>query len=189
MADDLIELNIPLGADSGPISHGYFSYAPFRADITNPNSGSRVRVPRESVDHFCLTGGFTLYEPQMRRRLSGETIDIERTDGPGGCSYDGETYDSREVDVRGEIRHVLTIPLEAAAEILGSHPGFKVHAPDAEKPAAAVRPASKLLKSDGRISGQKPFAADPEGTPHPDAQTSPAASVPSGSPPVMELQP
>jgi hypothetical protein len=64
MADELVILVCPPGAQDGKISHGDVAYEPYREDIDNPRSRWLVRVPRAAAIHFCRTGGFSLLEAE-----------------------------------------------------------------------------------------------------------------------------
>jgi hypothetical protein len=59
MADDMVILVCPRGAENGAISHGEREFKPWREDVENPNSRWLVRVPRGiAAYHFCRVGGF-----------------------------------------------------------------------------------------------------------------------------------
>ncbi len=134
---DLITLVVPFGAEFAPIcSHdrGFQSY------LEDP----RAAVPRWLVDvtpraaHEFMHGGFALYEPQMRRRLSGETASLVHVDGPTSVSFDSETYYSKEtVMPNGKVAHLLSVPVESVLDLTRSHPGFSV--PSAAEYEAPLR--------------------------------------------------
>jgi hypothetical protein len=134
---DLITLVVPFGAESAPIC----SYdRGFQAYLEDP----RAAIPRWLVDvtpraaHEFMHGGFALYQPQMRRRLSGDMAQLVHVDGPTSVSFDGEIFKSAEtVMPNGAVAHVLSVPIESVAEFTTSHPGFSV--PSAAEYEAPLR--------------------------------------------------
>jgi hypothetical protein len=62
MADwpaDWIELHVPMGAESAPISYNDRSYHAFLADHRDPHSGFRCRVPPHVAAALCFNAGFS----------------------------------------------------------------------------------------------------------------------------------
>jgi hypothetical protein len=165
---DLITLVVPFGAESAPIcsyDRGFLAY------LEDPQAA----IPRWLVDvtpraaHEFLHGGFALYEPQMRRRLSGEKASLVHVDGPTSVSFDGETYHSDEtVMPNGKVAHVLTVPVESVLDFTKSHPGFSVpSAAEYEAPlrkndaVAELHAAADAVAGAGHDSKKKEAATAP----------------------------
>jgi hypothetical protein len=62
MAEDLITLILPPGAEAGKVSHGDREWIPYRLDHTDPGSKWAVEVPKNVAYHLCRVGGFVLLE-------------------------------------------------------------------------------------------------------------------------------
>jgi hypothetical protein len=61
MADDMIVLICPRGAENGAISHGDREFTPWRENIHDPHSKWLVAVPKELARFFCFNAGFFVY--------------------------------------------------------------------------------------------------------------------------------
>ncbi len=153
---DMITLVVPFGAETAPIcSHdrGFQTY------LEDP----RAAIPRWLVDvtpraaHEFIHGGFALYEPQMRRRLSGEMALLVHA-GPTSVSFDGETYQSKQtVMPNGKVAHVLSVPIESVHDITNSHPGFSVpSAADYEAPMPKKDAVAELHAAADAVAGSSP---------------------------------
>jgi hypothetical protein len=182
--DDWITLALPRGEETWeyPISHGDRQYHPFRADHTDPASDWLVTVPRHVAVHLLHRGGFFLPATATIIRSEG-TCRMRHPDG-NSCGWGGIAF---EPDADG----VVTVPLEAVPDLLPH--GFKPappkpepapeepkHAPGGEQVAEAPRKRQGAPPQTSDTAA-RPFAKDPEGTPHPDVPPG-AAPGPAAAP-------
>jgi hypothetical protein len=125
---DMITLVVPFGAESAPICSHDRGFQPYLEDPSASIPRWLVDVTPEAAHQFLSTGGgFHLYEPQLRRRLSGETTPLVHADGPVSVSFDGDNHQSaQQVMPNGATVHVLAVPTEAVLDFIRSHPGFSV---------------------------------------------------------------
>ncbi len=124
-------LVVPPGANDAPICHAHESFDPYREDHLDPASQWLVAVTPEAAVALLHKGGFSLYAPAMRRRLSGDMVWMIHKDGPRSCGWDGEAY---EPDVHGRVR----VPVESQEDLF-SHGFVGAPAPLPEPPAPPVQ--------------------------------------------------
>lgn len=153
-------LIMPPGAENGPVSHGKDCFTPYLEDPGDPNTRRLVKVPDGTVEHFCLNGGFQVYEPQMRRRLSGQVVPLIHGDGsaPFSMSFDGDNYHSELVTLDDDTSvHVVSLPAEGV-EQARSHPGVSVlSVADHQAPPAHPGKGWELMERNRRLLGQPPL--------------------------------
>jgi hypothetical protein len=141
----LVILVVPPGANEYTICHAGESFEPYRFDHLDSASDWHVAVTPEAAVALLHKGGFALYAPAMRRRLSGMMVYMIHKDGPRSCGWDGEAY---EPDGKGRVK----VPVEAQEDLF-SH-GFVGVPPEPEEPpavqkkriGAARRPAAPLAE-------------------------------------------
>ncbi len=132
----LVILVVPPGAEDSPICHGNEAFAPYRADHLDHNSGWLVAVTPQAAVALLHKGGFSLYAPPMRRRLSGDMAYMIHKEGPRSCSWDGEAY---EPDVHGRVR----VPVESQEDmfshgVVGAPPLPEAESETPKQPTAKV---------------------------------------------------
>ncbi len=166
---DLITLVVPFGAEAAPICSHDRGFQPYLDD-------PRAAIPRWLVDvtpraaHDFLHGGFSLYQPQMRRRLSGEMAPLVHVGGPTSVSFDGEEIHSEEtVMPNGDVANLLSLPVEAVADFLQSHPGFSVPSAADYEPATPPKKdaAAELHAVADAVAGSSPKSNKPVAPPAP----------------------
>jgi hypothetical protein len=160
-------LIVPPGASDAPISHGKDSFPPYREDPSDRNTQWLVEVPDHTAEHFCLNGGFQVYEPQMRRRLSGQCVPLIHGDGSAPCSlsFDGDNYQSEFMTLEDGVGvHVLSLPAEGVSEIVSLHGGAPIHPgysvlsiADHQPPPVHPGKGWELTERNRRLLGQPPL--------------------------------
>jgi hypothetical protein len=69
---DWIELHVPRGAESAPVSFGAQSYHCFLADHRDPNSGWRCVCPPHVAASLCSNAGFCAGQNGMNSTLTSD---------------------------------------------------------------------------------------------------------------------
>jgi hypothetical protein len=129
-------LVVPLGAADAPICHAGQRFEPYRADHQDPASQWLVAVTPEAAVALRHKGGFSLHEPAMRRRLSGDMVwMIHKSGEPRSCGWDGESY---EPDEKGRVK----VPVESQDDLF-SHDFVGAPAPLPEEPPPPVQKKAK----------------------------------------------
>lgn len=155
-------LILPPGAEDAPVSHGKDCFPQYREDTKDPNTRWLVEVPDHAAQHFCLNGGFQVYEPQMRRLLSGQCVPLIQGDGSAPCSVSyggGDPYHSELVTLDdGSQKHVIAFPAEGVSEVVGVHPGYAVLSlADHQAPAEHPGKGWELMERTRRLLGDAPL--------------------------------
>ena len=81
---DTLTLALPIGGETGPISHGTVTYSPFREDHNDPASRWLVTVPTEVAAHLIGKGGFIVVDHQLAPAEERAPISMIRMFHPDG---------------------------------------------------------------------------------------------------------
>lgn len=152
MAERLVTLVVPFGAETVPISFGTTVYRPYLADPENPASPWLVKMPADIAQHFTHNRGFS-----MDKEVAGVPDGMVKLRHPEGigCSF-GDTF--YKPDANG---YVL-VPVAAGGILIETH-GFRAPGAAVEVPAdprdaelARLRAENEALQAQITAAGAQP---------------------------------